>query len=157
MHISRPRLIVLAAATLVASVLPLSPSIAAPTVIESDRSDNLVTFAYDSDTGEKTSDSTWTRKGGNDDVLFRVAIIETEDSGTGLLGKLALRLEGDQAVRYDGWFALRVVDDSGDVTFYRSRPSDITLRPRPGLRRAAVRFRFDVPSGTHTASGSFEV
>ncbi|MBA2725805.1 MAG: hypothetical protein H0U53_07445 [Actinobacteria bacterium] len=153
---SRPRLMVLTVAALVASVLSESPSMAAPTVIDGDRSDNLVTFTYDSNTGQKTSDSTWTRKGGNDDVLFRVAIIETEDSGSGLLGKLTLRLEADQAVRYDGWFALRVVDDSGDVTFYRSRPSEITLRPRPGLRRAAMRFRFDVPSGTHTASGSFE-
>ncbi len=156
MHMSRPRLMVLTVAALVASVLSESPSMAAPTVIDGDRSDNLVTFTYDSNTGQKTSDSTWTRKGGNDDVLFRVAIIETEDSGSGLLGKLTLRLEADQAVRYDGWFALRVVDDSGDVTFYRSRPSEITLRPRPGLRRAAMRFRFDVPSGTHTASGSFE-
>lgn len=156
MYMSRPRLMVVVGVAIFASVLPASTSMAAPTVVEQDRSDNLVSFAYDSDTGEKNFDSTWTRKGGNDDVLFRVAVIETEDSGSGLLGKLMLRLEGDDAVRYDGWFALHVVDESGYVSFHRAKPSQITLRPRPGLRRAAVRFRFDVPSGTHEASGSFE-
>lgn len=156
MHVPR-RFAVFVGASLLGAALPIASVQAAPIVVESDRSDTLMKFTYDSTSGEKASDSTWTRDGGNDEVLFRVSVLETEDSGSGLLGKLLLRLDGDKAERYDGWFALRLVDDSGDVTFHRARPSEITLRPQPGLRRAVVRFRFDVPSGTYTASGAFDV
>lgn len=157
MKLSWHRTFVSLGLAVVSAALPLSQAIASPTMAEHDRSDNLVKFTYDSQEGDKTWESTWTRDGGSDDVLFRVAVLETEDSGSGLLGKLSVRLDGDQAVKYDGWFALRLVDEAGDVTFHRARPSEIVLRPQPGLRRAVVRFRFDVPSGTYTASGAFEV
>ena len=156
MYLFGRRLAALVGAALLSAALPLSPAYAGPIVVESDQSDTMTKFTYDAATGEKVSDSNWTRDGGNDGVFFKVVILETEDSGSGLLGKLALRLDGDKAEKYDGWFALRLVDDSGDVTFHRARPSEITLRPQPGLRRAVVRFRFDVPSGTYTASGAFD-
>lgn len=156
MQILRARFALFVSAALISAALPMSQSLAAPAVMERDRSDNLTSFDYDSETGEKASDSTWTRDGGSADVLFRVTVIETEDSGSGLLGKLTMRLDGDKAVRYDGWLALRLVDESGEVTFHRAQPSEIILRPQPGLRRAIVRFRVDVPTGTYTASGSFE-
>lgn len=155
MYVLGRRLAVLVSGALLSAALPVSPSMAAPTYVESDRSDNLVKFTYDSESGEKASDSTWTRDGGSEDVLFRVAVLETEDSGSGLLGRLSLRLDGDKATKYDGWFILRLVDDSGEVSYHRARPSEFVLRPQPGLRRVTLRFRFDVPSGTYTASGAY--
>lgn len=157
MKLSLHRMSIAIGLALISAVIPASQAMASPTIAEHDRSDNLVKFTYDSQSGDKTWESTWTRDGGSENVMFRVAVVETEDSGSGLLGKLSVRLDGEEAVKYDGWFALRLVDDSGDVTFHRARPSEIVLRPRPGLRRAVVRFRFDVPSGTYTASGAFEV
>lgn len=150
------RTAVIMSAALLSSVLSIAPALAAPTLVESDRSDTLMKLTYDASTGKKVSDSTWTRSGGNDDVLFRVVVVETEDSGTGLLGKLVLRLEGDKAHKYNGWFVLRLVDDSGNVAFHRALPSEIILRPKPGSRRSTIRFRFDVPSGSYTASGAFD-
>lgn len=157
MKLSKHRTALSLGLAIVSALMGASQAVASPTIAEHDRSDNLVKFTYDSESGDKTWESTWTRDGGSDEVLFRVGVIETEDSGSGLLGKLTLRLDGDDAVKYDGWFALRLVNEAGEVTFHRARPSEVVLRPQPGLRRAVVRFRFDVPSGTYTASGAFEV
>jgi hypothetical protein len=85
-----------------------------------------------------------------------VSVLETEDSGSGLLGKLTLRLDGDRHTVYDGWFDLHIETESGDPAFHRATPMSVHLRPQPGQRRASLRFRLDLPSGDYIAMGSFE-
>ena len=80
---------------------------------------------------------------------------ETDDAGSGLQGRLRLRLNGDHATIYDGWFSFRVTTTEGRVAFQRLRPANIRLRPQPGQRRATLSFRFDLPSGSYNAAGYF--
>jgi hypothetical protein len=127
---------------------------ASASTVQKDRSDNKIGFTYGADTGTIGSETS-TARADSDGVNFHVGIEETEDSGSGLLGKLTLRLDGDGSATYDGWFTLRVSDASGDVAFLRSRPATITLEPQPGRRRATLRFRFDLPTGNYTAIGKF--
>jgi hypothetical protein len=119
-----------------------------------DRSDNVVAFDYET-SGEivtQTSSRRWHR---GDEVDFQVIVKEARDSGPGLKGTLRLRLVGDHAKTYDGWFALKVT--AGDEVVYRSvRPATIALRPEPGRRLAWLNFRFDLPAGSYEATAHFE-
>jgi len=126
------------------------------TTVEKDNTDNRFAFEYEAGSGEIESETSSERSSRNDSVYFRVAVRETEDSGSGLLGRLTLRLDGDDHTVYDGWFDLHVESETGDVAFHRTRPISVHLRPQPGQRRATLRFRLDLPSGEYTAAGSFE-
>ena len=148
------RTVLIALIVIVPSVLP-APAQAGPARVSSDRTDNEVAFTYDAASGEITSHTTTTR-GARDDVSFQVVVREADDAGSGLVGKLKLRLDGDRHTVYDGWFAFEITDPDGEVAFRRLRPATIHLRPRPGQRRAALPFRFDLPSGDYEARGSFE-
>lgn len=136
-------------------VMAAAPAAAQTTQVQSDITDNEVSFTYDSDSGEMPEETS-RRTPRGDEVEFKIVVREGEDAGSGLVGKLKLRLDGDHRLVYDGWFTLSVRDESGDVAFERSRPSNIRLQPRPGMRRAALTFRFDLPSGSYEAAGTFE-
>ena len=139
-----------------ASVSLLQASASAHTiVVNEDRSENVVTFTYDSEDGSVPSETSRGRRRTDENVTFTVAIAESQDAGAGLIGRVKLQLNGDHRTTYSGWFTFKVVDDSGDVVFQKSRPANIRLHPRPGMRRASVPFRFDLPSGTYRATGSF--
>ena len=153
MRPSRYPALVLAAVVAVA-LLPARAH-AGPVTVEADRTDNAVTFVYDAGSGEIEKDTTERNEDG-DGVSFQVAIRESDDAGSGLVGRLKLRLDGERHTVYEGWFSLEITDEDGEVAFKRLRPATIHLRPRPGQRRAALPFRFDVPSGTYEAEGSFE-
>jgi hypothetical protein len=131
-------------------------AMARTTTVDEDTTDNRFAFEYDAGSGEIGSETSSERPSQSDAVYFRVAVLETEDSGSGLLGRLTLRLDGDDHTVYDGWFDLQIESGSGDVAFYRTKPISVHLRPQPGQRRATLRFRFDLPTGEYTAAGSFE-
>lgn len=128
---------------------------AQPVEVEAERTDNEVSFTYDETNGEIGTQTSRRETARDDQVSFEVSIVESDGAGPGLIGKLKLRLDGDQHTIYDGWFALKVVDD-GTVFYQRFRPAEIHLRPRPGQRTAAITFRFDLPSGSYRALGTFE-
>lgn len=157
MEYRRHRIALLAgSATLLLSLLGPHAT-AHPTTVDTDRTDNSMSFTYDADSGEMTT-ATWSRRTtrGDDKVDFEVGIRESEDAGSGLIGKLTLRLDGDHRTVYDGWFSLKVTTSDGDVAFHRQRPATIRLEPQPGRRRATLTFRIDVPSGSYKAAGSFK-
>ena len=139
------------------SVLALLPAtgVAQPVQVAAERTDNEFSFTYDEANGEigTATSSRETRAG--DDVSFEVFIVEADGAGPGLLGKLKLRLDGDQHTVYDGWFSLKV-GSGGSVYYQRLRPAEIHLRPRPGQRTATITFRFDLPTGNYRATGTFE-
>ena len=118
-------------------------------------SDNEVSFTYDEGSGaitRRSSEESGSRKA----VAFLVGISEAEGTGSGLVGRIKLRLRGDDPVTFDGWFTLDVTTSEGSPAFNRQRPATIVLRPQPGQRRATLTFRFDVPSGTYDAAAAFD-
>ena len=131
-------------------------AIGAPREVGVDRSDNRIEFSYDGGSGSIDSQSTSTQSGINPDVSFQVSVIEAEGTGPGLLAKITLRLDTDRAQTYDGWFALHIDSEDGQTAFHRSRPRYVRLRPRPGCRRATIRYTFDLPSGDYKAVGTFQ-
>lgn len=138
------------------SLFPLSSAAAHPVRVNEDRTDNVFSFSYDSSSGEMPSQSARTQRETEDNVTFTVWVREAEDSGSGLIGKLKLRLNGDHRTIYNGWFTLKIVDADGNVAFQRSRPANLQLYPRPGMRRATIPFRFDLPSGSYDATATFK-
>jgi hypothetical protein len=145
----------LAAGTALA-IITQGSAVAGPTYVQSDRTENQLSFTYDSSEGEIGSQASKQRGDHDEPVRFTVAVYEAEDTGAGLIGKLRLRLEGDSKTVYDGWFTLVVTDDDGSMAFQRSRPAHIVLTPQPGMKRAAVTYRFDLPTGTYSAEANFE-
>lgn len=132
------------------------PATAGPTHVRSDRTENEIAFSYDASSGDIGTETSSQRDAHEELVRFKVVVRESEDSGTGLIGKLKLRLEDDANVVYDGWFTLIVTGEDGRVAFQRSRPAHIRLTPQPGMSRAAITYRFDLPTGAYTAAGTFE-
>ena len=145
-----------ASGAILAFVVLATPGLAQSNNVEEDVTDNRFAFSYDSSSGQIGSETSAERTSEEDAVYFKVAIAEMEDTGSGLLGKLSLRLDGDERKVYDGWFTLHIETENGDPAFHRTRPATIHLRPQPGQRRAILRFRFDIPSGDYEAFGSFE-
>lgn len=131
-------------------------AVASPTYVQADRTENRLSFSYDSSEGEIASQGSKQRGDHDEPVRFTVAMYEAEGSGAGLIGKLKLRLEGESKTVYDGWFTFVVTNADGDVAFRRSRPAHVVLTPRPGMKRASVTYRFDLPSGSYSAEGMFE-
>jgi len=125
-----------------------------PITVPQDRTENVVSFSYESSTGEIASERSDSQPT-DEDVTFRVVVRETEDAGSGLLGRLRLRLNGDHRTIYNGWFALKVKDAQGKVAFHRSKPANVQLSPKPGMRRASLVYRFDLPAGSYEAVGTF--
>ena len=148
---------IIVAAVTSASLLALLPTtgIAQPVEVAAERTDNEFSFTYDEANGEIGTATSSRETGGGDDVSFEVLVVEADGAGPGLLGKLKLRLNGDQHTIYDGWFSLKV-SSGGSVYFQRLRPAEIHLRPRPGQRTAMITFRFDLPTGNYRAVGTFE-
>ena len=136
-------------------LLPSSPVVAAPEQVTEDSTQNRFVFDYDASSGTVTGRSSY-RRANRDAVRFEVGVVESDGCGVGLTGKLRLRLEGDEAVTYDGWFQITITDDSEDVIFRQSRPTTIQLQPKPGRRKGAITYKFDLPSGSYEASGTFE-
>ena len=145
-----------ATATALAAIMVHGSAVAAPTYVQEDRTENRLSFSYDSSDGEIGSQGSKQRSEHDEPVRFTVALQEAEDTGTGLIGKLRLRLDGGSKTVYDGWFTFVVTDADGNISFQRSRPAHVVLTPRPGMKRAAVTYRFDLPSGTYSAEGTFE-
>ena len=142
--------------TSLVSLQAAQPAAAAPISVKSDETDNRVAFTYDEDSGTLGDQSSF-RRATERGVRFEVVITEADGYGTGLVGKLRLVLEDDRARIYDGWFELTVESrDSDDVVYIRTRPATVHLKPRPGQRKASLGFRFDLPSGSYEAWGSFE-
>jgi hypothetical protein len=131
-------------------------AVANPTYVQADRTENQLSFSYDSSDGEIGSQGSKQRNEHDEPVRFTVVLHEAEDTGTGLIGKLRLRQEGESKTVYDGWFTFVVTNADGGVAFRRSRPAHIVLTPRPGMKRAVVTYRFDLPSGAYSAEGNFE-
>jgi len=150
-----------AAAAVVAAIsllLPMSAAHAHAVRPIEDQSDNVFTFSYDSSSGQMPRQASSRRiNGEDDDVTFTVSVRESEDLGSGLIGVLKLRLNDDHRTIYDGWFTFKVVDSHGNVAFHKARPANVRLYPQPGMRKASLRYRFDVPAGSYKATGSFEV
>lgn len=140
------------------SVLPMPQASAHTIRPQEDRTDNVFSFSYDSSDGHMPSERSrqTSSQSVEDDVTFTVLVREAEDAGSGLIGKLKLRLNDDHRTVYNGWFTFKVVDSDGEVSFQRARPANLQLYPRPGMRRASITFRFDLPSGSYQATGSFE-
>ena len=138
------------------AVMVQGSALAGPTYVQSDRTENQISFSYDSSEGEIGSQGSRQRGDHDEPVRFTVAVYEAEDTGAGLVGKLKLRLEGETKTVYDGWFTLLVTEDDGSVAFQRSRPAHIVLTPQPGMKRAQVTYRFDLPTGTYSAEATFE-
>ncbi len=139
----------------VCSVVALGSTAGAhPITVGEDQTENVVSFEYDSASGDITSEGN-KRRPADEDVTFTVAIRETEDTGSGLMGRLRLRLNGDHRTVYNGWFTLKIKDAENNVAYKRSKPANVQLYPRPGMRRASVPFRFDLPTGSYEATGSF--
>ncbi len=143
------------AALVAANALAVAPAAAAPVSVQQDGTDNRLRFTYDRDPGTFARQSS-SRRSDEGAVRFEVAVSESEGYGAGLVGRLRLRLEGERAHLYEGWFALTVTDDQGDVAYTRTVPATIHLKPRPGERKASLTFRFDLPSGRYEAAGEFE-
>jgi hypothetical protein len=120
-----------------------------------DRSDNVITFEYEK-AGEIVSQASSRRWSRGDEIDFEVIVKEARDSGPGLKGTLRLRLVGDHAKTYDGWFALKVTAEDGEVAYHRTRPATISLGPEPGRRVAWMNYRFDLPGGSYEATATFE-
>lgn len=133
----------------------MAPALSQPASVEEERTDNNLSFTYDEASGEIGSQTSSRKSTRADQVSFEVQVTEADDAGPGLTGKLKLRLDGDQHTVYDGWFSMKVTEAGGDVYYQRFRPATIHLRPRPGQRTAALIFRFDLPSGSYRAIGSF--
>lgn len=146
-----------AAAVLISGTIALTAqgAMAASRSVGRDATDNRLDFEYDASTGTVTERSSY-RRASRDAVRFEVGVVEADGYGSGLNGKLRLRLEGDRAVTYDGWFEITITDESGEVAYREARPATIQLKPRPGHRKAAISYRLDLPSGDYEASGSFE-
>jgi len=125
-----------------------------PITVPEDRTENVTSFSYESATGNITSERT-DRQNADQDVTFTVAVRETEDAGSGLLGRLRLRLNGDHRTIYNGWFTLKIRDAEGNVAFHKSKPANVQLYPKPGMRRASLVYRFDLPAGSYEAVGTF--
>lgn len=145
-----------AAAAALAAIVGQGSAVASPTYVQADRTENQLSFSYDSSDGEIGSQASKQRGEHDEPVRFTVAVREAEDTGAGLIGKLTLRLEGESKTVYDGWFTFVVTDADEGVAFQRSRPAHIVLTPRPGMKRAAVTYRFDLPSGSYSVEGNFE-
>ena len=144
------------AAAALAAFIGQSSAVASPTYVQEDRTENQLSFSYDSADGEIGSQGSKQRSKDDEPVRFTVALQEAEDTGSGLIGKLKLRLEGESRTVYDGWFTYVVTDADGSVAFQRSRQAHVVLTPRPGMKRAAVTYRFDLPSGAYSVKGNFE-
>ena len=136
------------------------PSASAATAeTQSDSSDNSFAFVYDAATGdvsEATSGATYTR---DDPVSFFVYVRERKDAPAGerLLGLMTLHLNARKAVAYQGTFTLTIQDAAGATTVYtEDSAGDVCLKPRRGHRNARVKIPFDLPSGSYTATASFE-
>ncbi len=143
-------------ALLLAGLLP-APVHARPIRVRRDRTDNKLYFSYRSDTASIPLATSGRRiqSGDRVDFLATVATRPAAPVGRRLLGKLTLRLTGRRGVRYRGRFAY-VVKRAGGATVYRgTRRENILLRPRPGERRAVLRFRFDLTGGNYVALGRF--
>ena len=139
-----------------ALLLSLVPAAFAHPAASEGRTDNDVSFTYESDSGTMPSETSSRRKSDQDGVDFKVKVDESDDSGSGLIGKLRLRLDGEEHATYDGWFSFKVTGEDGEVAFKRMRPATIQLRPQPGHRKASLTFRFDLPSGNYYATGYYE-
>ncbi len=133
------------------------PASAAPVVKRWDRSDNSVHFEYDAARGDIVLATSGTRFRPGDAVTF-LALVEERNgapAGRRLRGVLTLRLNGDHALVYRGWFGLRVLNSAGDLVLRRTKWRRIVLQPRRGERRAQIGFVFDLPSGAYDAVGRF--
>lgn len=135
-------------------VAAIPPAMAQPA--EEDRSDNRFVFTYEAESGEMPTQTSSRRTTRSGVVDFEVLLRETNDTGSGLVGSLQLKLRSDHRVVYDGWFTLQVTTDEDEVAYQRWRPETVVLRPNPGEREAKLNFRFDLPSGEYRAIGLFK-
>jgi hypothetical protein len=139
--------------------------------IDRDRSDNTYYFDYDAASGKlgKQSSNAFYRRG--DRVSFFVYIREAKNPmpGERLLGLLQLNLNckstrtgrcmwnKTEPVTYAGTFSLKVYLESSETVVYEdSQYKRFTLRHGKEDRKAAMRFMFDLPSGSYLAKASFE-
>jgi hypothetical protein len=132
---------------------------AAPWVVEQDRTDNGYSFTYDATEGKIGDAASSIRIDRRDPVSFVIYVRENKHSdevGERLRTRLSVGLSRDRTVRYDGTFSFEITDRAGSVVYTDSRELKIVLRPKPGERKEALSFVFDLPSGTYDATGYFE-
>ncbi len=146
-----------AAAVGVGALFAGGPTGGAPLAKRWDRSDNSTHFEYDATRGDIMLATSATRFRPGDPVTFLTYVEERSGAPTGrrLSGVLTLRLNVNRPVVYRGWFGVRILNASGDVVLRRTKWRRISLRPRPGERRARLAFLFDLPSGAYDAVGRF--
>lgn len=153
-----PRLTVSVALALLVAIVPTVVS-AAPLVVEQDRTDNGYSFTYDATEGKIGDAASSIRFDRRDPVSFIIYVREnktSEEVGTRLRTRLSIGLNKDRVVRYDGTFSFEISDSVGTVVYTDSRDLKIILRPKPGERKDALSFVFDLPSGSYNATGYFE-
>lgn len=132
---------------------------AAPLDVERDRTDNGYSFTYDAAEGEIVDAASSIRFDRRDPVSFIIYVRENPKSevvGERLRTRLSVGLNKDRVVRYDGTFSFEITDSAGTVVHTDSRDMKIVLRPKAGERKGSLSFVFDLPSGSYSASGSFE-
>ena len=155
---SRRRIAATTLLPLVALTLWASPAAAAPIEKQRDRSDNTMYFQYNSVSGKIMSaySSRLVTRGDRVDFLTYAQERKTAIEGRRLRARIALRLNRDRAVRYDGVFTVLVQDEVGLTVFKGARSVNFALRPQEGERRRGFRWIFDLDTpGYYTIFARF--
>ena len=140
-------------------LLAAAPAYAQPYTYLKDKTDNVFSFDYDAASGTFTEAGSSALFKANDKVDFLVYIREHPDEVVGerLRGRLQLGLVKDIVVVYDGTFTLKVFSPLMEEPIYTtSSDQKIVLRPKKGMRKRAIVFPFDLPSGDdYSAQATF--
>jgi hypothetical protein len=162
MTMKRPPARAWAPALLVLSLIltTVSPAHAAPFSYVKDKTDNVFSFTYDAVSGTFTKAGSSALFKARDKVDFLVYIREHPEDviGQRLKGRLQFGLIKDMTVIYDGTFTLDVFSPAMEDPIYTvSSVQRIVLRPKKGMRKAAIVFPFDLPSGeNYSARATFQ-
>lgn len=141
-------------------VLALASSTAAarPLSIEGEKSDNTMTFVYDAVTGRITDAASSRTLSRQDPLQFFTYVKDHPDAEVGkrLEAVVKLRLLKERAVELKGTLAVEIQSDAGATVETLEKEIDVVLRDRKGRRAKQFAWRFDLPTGSYTALGSFK-
>ena len=147
-----------AVAVLLVVSLVAAPAVAAPLAMGRDRSDNGIYFRYDAETRSlpEYGSATGPSDGRFDRVGFTLDVgLAPAEAPEPLVAMVSLRLRGKKAVRYNGTFVVRILDDTGARATTVKIPANLVLRPTTGKRRANLAKAFDIAPGWYSADAIF--
>lgn len=147
-----------AVAVLLVVSLVAAPASAAPLAMGRDRSDNGIFFEYDAESHSlpEYGSATGPINGSFDRVGFILEVgMAPAEAPEPLVAMVSLRLRGQRAVRYNGTFVVRILDDTGERATSVKIPANVVLRPTTGKRRANLAKAFDVEPGWYSADAIF--